>query len=136
MCVCVCVCACVCASDATLDESEQQFFEEFAPPSCRNDDTFQTFLKRVRTNPGHVLRYAYEGAPLWFASAHQLEDGPPDCDSCGSPRVFEFQVQPELIHLLKLDKLEWGILAVYTCSANCGREGYVKEFVYRQPEPM
>jgi hypothetical protein len=60
----------------------------------------------------------------------------PDC-SCGSPREFECQLMPSLLHLLDVDKrsmnnavgkidelmttggMNWGTIAIYTCKANC-----------------
>ncbi|CAM9197941.1 unnamed protein product, partial [Choristocarpus tenellus] len=105
------------------------------------------------------------------------QDVPP-CPRCGSPRRFEFQVLPHLLHFLgveacgkvwdpavamgsspgKVDTpiqhtMDWGTLAVYTCPNSCGSsfmqggdgdgdgtvggslQGYIEEFVWRQPPP-
>ncbi|GBN32041.1 hypothetical protein AVEN_221815-1, partial [Araneus ventricosus] len=47
-------------------------------------------------------------------------------------------VMPQLLNYLSLDSvqdsIDWGTLAVYTCSKSCekGVEAYVKEFVWKQ----
>lgn len=63
------------------------------------------------------------------------------------------QVQPQVISQLadsvgsldpaataSLERLCFGLLAVYTCSAHCSSEtpcrGYREEFVYAQPDPF
>ena len=46
--------------------------------------------------------------------------------------IFSRQIMPHALNLLKNDLLDWGTLAVYTCSKSCDTEGYVREFVYRQ----
>ena len=62
----------------------------------------------------------------------------PPC-ACGSPRHFEFQVLPSLLHVLEVDKhhfgsvdasyaegaLDFGNLAVYTCAGSCDAEAFV-----------
>jgi hypothetical protein len=92
----------------------------------------------------------------------------PRCDRCGAARRFEFQVMPQLLHYvlksssapsaaaevpdsrqaaeearahLNEDTLDWGTLAVFTCTASCGGSSfrssdetpaYTPEFVWRQ----
>ncbi|KAH0622471.1 hypothetical protein JD844_024815 [Phrynosoma platyrhinos] len=77
-----------------------------------------------------------------LASADNLwENIPQETDIpkclCGSKRVFEFQVMPQLLNHLKVDSLEesidWGILAIYTCAENCSLGSrYTEEFVWKQ----
>ena len=71
------------------------------------------------------------------------------CPLCGSARRFEFQVLPHLVHYLGQDaeaseSLDFGTIAVYTCSASCdprrglpeeeGLSGaYAEEFVWVLP---
>eukprot|EP00921_Rhytidocystis_pertsovi_P002455 GHVQ01004190.1.p1 GENE.GHVQ01004190.1~~GHVQ01004190.1.p1 ORF type:complete len:650 (+),score=88.40 GHVQ01004190.1:178-2127(+) len=186
---------------------------------------FETFVQRCKRSPGHVVRYAYKGRPLWFAASGRLcersttmsvvngkdqldkstlpyeaaSDIPPlrercrnsamvnqndrklpsllplpnsrsaqhgqastasavtNCENCGSERVFEFQVQPAILHKAA-PHLDFGVAVVYTCAKSCmpgytasyvgsrdGRSeggavkqcrgfGYIKEFIYVQPE--
>ena len=46
----------------------------------------------------------------------------PDC-ICGASRVFECQLMSTILHELHVssDGMDWGIAAIYTCSANCNR---------------
>jgi len=41
-----------------------------------------------------VLRYNLGGQPLWVTDHNILQDSSavPDCEKCGAPRNFEFQV--------------------------------------------
>ncbi len=98
-----------------------------------------------------VLRYirwdSSGNGALWVSSKDRLSSRPPPCEICGSERLFEFQVMPQLIHAVPLRQeegfnrigLDWGVLAVYTCTKSCssatepGRGCYMKEFVWRQP---
>ncbi len=99
---------------------------------------------------GQVLRYIRwdpsGNGILWVSSKGRLRTSPPPCEICGSERLFEFQVMPQLIHAVPLRQeecfsgsgLDWGILAVYTCTKSCsvaepGRGCYMKEFVWWQP---
>eukprot|EP00397_Hematodinium_sp_SG-2012_P060143 GEMP01077940.1.p1 GENE.GEMP01077940.1~~GEMP01077940.1.p1 ORF type:complete len:307 (+),score=61.03 GEMP01077940.1:131-1051(+) len=118
--------------DAELDESEMNFFDEWRAKHCVQDEQFKDFQQKVKQNPRHVLRYG--GSPLWFCKSKMLSgDEVPPC-SCGSRRSFEFQIMPQLISLLKAE-LEWGVVCVYSCDANCSDGSYIEEFAYVQPEP-
>jgi len=72
-----------------------------------------------------------------------LEQPIPPCP-CGAPRVFEMQLLPSLLHVLKVDEygsedvddgmdarslavwqqggMNWGNIAIYSCSQGCGSE--------------
>ncbi|CAL1280398.1 unnamed protein product [Larinioides sclopetarius] len=104
----------------------------------KNDKAFNKFQKRIRLEPEQVLRYHRGETPLWVSAEHVPSSKDiPDCE-CGAKRVFEFQIMPQLLNYLSLDSvqdsIDWGTLAVYTCSKSCekGMEGYVKEFVWKQ----
>ena len=48
------------------------------------------------------------------------------------------QVLPQLLLHLEVDQEagdspDWGVIAVYTCSRSCRKEGYAEEFVWVQP---
>lgn len=100
------------------------------------DAVHKAFAKRCRPHPGQVLRYALGGSPLWFCAEGRWGSDVPAC-ACGAPRVFEFQVMPQLISLLETDRLDFGIVAVYTCSEHCplATGGYAEEAVCLQAEP-
>ena len=68
------------------------------------------------------------------------EEQIPNCEICGYKRVFEFQIMPQLLSVLKLDtslnekSVDWGVLAVYTCENSCsnGSKVYKPEFIWKQ----
>ncbi|KAK2168384.1 hypothetical protein LSH36_17g07011 [Paralvinella palmiformis] len=102
------------------------------------DREFRKFKKRVNLEPNQVLRYQRGCEPLWVSADHiPSADDLPKC-SCGGERKFEFQVMPQLLYHLKVDdvgaSLDWGVLAVYTCSESCQphNDGYQQEFVWKQ----
>ncbi|KAM5163056.1 programmed cell death protein 2 [Mantella aurantiaca] len=117
-----------------LDEHE---LSAMAKQETKEDKVFNNFKKRISSEPEQVLRYFKGGDPLWLSLQHVPEkDDIPKC-ACGAKRVFEFQVMPQLLNHLKVDSLgesiDWGILAVYTCSANCNAmKRYVEEFLWKQ----
>ncbi|KAF7302711.1 hypothetical protein HMN09_00906000 [Mycena chlorophos] len=86
------------------------------------DQVFDRFTKRVGLNSAQCLRYELEGTPLPYASDNVFETlfPPPAspsaserrvyspttlaaCPICGAERVFECQLMPNLINLLRAD---------------------------------
>lgn len=109
------------------------------------EDGFYGFQRRVGANPEQVLRYCHKAnsAPLWLSAAGRPKSIPP-CSRCGAARWFEFQVLPQLLLSLEqnedptvTDSLDWGTVAVYSCSASCAAPNgsasvYAEEFVWHQ----
>ncbi|ELR20373.1 MYND finger domain containing protein [Acanthamoeba castellanii str. Neff] len=95
------------------------------------DDSFIEFQHRVKRAPDQVLRYSrWDGAkPLWVRDSLQpTADDVPPCPHCQTPRKFEFQVLPQLLHYLEVEKVEkegidkainWGTVAVFSCPKSC-----------------
>eukprot|EP00897_Mesotaenium_endlicherianum_P005614 jgi/Mesen1/5080/ME000252S04195 len=113
--------------------------------------SFQACLARA---PSQVIRYcrAAGAKPMWARLDGQPAEGQVSpCVCCGSPRVFEFQVLPQLLYFLRVetavesDSLDFGVLAVYTCERSCdpttittsgaSASAYVEEFVWTQLPP-
>ncbi|XP_003215925.4 programmed cell death protein 2 [Anolis carolinensis] len=117
---------------------DEKFLEAMAKHETQADKIFQKFKERISLEPEQIIRYCrnVEG-PLWISEENiPQETDIPKC-SCGSKRVFEFQVMPQLLNYLKVDSLgesiDWGTLAVYTCAENCNQgNGYTEEFVWKQ----
>jgi len=105
--------------------------------SYKSDKAFNKFRKRVAYQPDQILRYDRSSEPLCVASDKMPIEEVPPCQYCKGPRVFEFQVMPQLLNYLGQDSLEgyldWGTIAVYTCEKSCG-EGmkYKAEFAWQQ----
>ncbi|KJE88747.1 hypothetical protein CAOG_00340 [Capsaspora owczarzaki ATCC 30864] len=89
------------------------------------DECFEAFQKRVARDSEQVLRYQKGGKPLWISDVAQCAPGAvPRCLNCGTQRVFEFQIMPQLLWILGVDNLDgnsldWGTLLVYTCPNDC-----------------
>ncbi|KAL0983808.1 hypothetical protein UPYG_G00133040 [Umbra pygmaea] len=111
--------------------------EDMAMHETQDSKVFQKFKQRISPEPHQVLRYCRGGSPLWVSSKHvPTEKDIPNC-ACGSKRIFEFQVMPQLLNNLKVDSpdasIDWGTLAVYTCADSCNRgEEYPTEFIWKQ----
>ncbi|KAF7457529.1 Programmed cell death protein 2 [Cryptosporidium felis] len=122
--------------DNVLDDSEMKAFGKLSSCNSGKDPVFDKFLKNSQKYPGHVIRYCYKGDPLWISDKNKPSELPPNCPICSSKRVFEFQIQPEIIVLGKLpDKVDFGVIAIYTCSENCQSNNYVEEFLHVQKNP-
>ncbi|XP_071765536.1 programmed cell death protein 2 [Centroberyx gerrardi] len=111
--------------------------EEMAMHETEDNKVFQRFKKRIAPEPHQVLRYSRGGSPLWVSSQHIPSDQDiPPC-TCGAKRTFEFQVMPQLLNSLCVDStgvsIDWGTLAVYTCSVSCNHDNhYCPEFIWKQ----
>lgn len=118
----------------TLAETD---LEEMAMHETEDNKVFQRFKKRIAPEPHQVVRYSRGGSPLWVSSQHIPSDQDiPPC-TCGAKRTFEFQVMPQLLNSLCVDStgasIDWGTLAVYTCSTSCNHDNhYCPEFIWKQ----
>ncbi|XP_053316150.1 programmed cell death protein 2 [Spea bombifrons] len=119
---------------ATLNEKE---LEAMARHESKEDAVFNNFKKRIAAEPEQILRYCKGGDPLWISAQNvPKQNDIPNC-LCGAKRIFEFQVMPQLLNHLQVDSLtesiDWGTLAIFTCSDNCNAEKqYLIEFLWKQ----
>lgn len=100
------------------------------------------FLARIGRAPRQVLRYCRSplAKPLWSSVNGQPKSADiPPCTYCGSQRIFEFQVLPQLLNHLQFkdvaNSLDWGTIAVYACERSCSAgvaKGYAEEFAWVQ----
>eukprot|EP00933_Yihiella_yeosuensis_P028964 TRINITY_DN2271_c0_g1_i1.p1 TRINITY_DN2271_c0_g1~~TRINITY_DN2271_c0_g1_i1.p1 ORF type:complete len:450 (-),score=125.93 TRINITY_DN2271_c0_g1_i1:16-1365(-) len=102
------------------------------------------FQKRLGRSPEQVIRYAWNGAPLWLQAPPKeilAKKWPPCCSACGASRIFELQLMPTLLaqmqKLVKADdaakwNMDWGAVVIYTCSADCQSEDPSEEFLVVQ----
>lgn len=111
------------------------------------DLEMRAFKQRVAHVPGQVLRFCrWAGAePLWLGSAGKPQPGAegvsPPC-TCGAPRDFEFQIMPQVLDALQVpprlgaggshDELDFGTIAVYTCTRSCQTEPSASEWAHTQ----
>lgn len=111
-------------------------FGKLSNANAEKDVAFEQFINKSRKYPGHVIRYNHGGSPLWISDKNIPSGLPPDCPLCKSRRVFEFQIQPETIVLGNLpSNVDFGVIAVFTCSNNCRTNEYTLEFVQTQSNP-
>ena len=85
-----------------------------------------------------LCRYQWNGTPLLVTDG--MLPAPPACQHCGAARVFELQLMPPLVYLLKTSSdvaIEFGTVIVYTCSKSCWHVGSLarEEYLYIQSEP-
>ncbi|KAF4715030.1 Programmed cell death protein 2, partial [Perkinsus olseni] len=120
--------------DEIMDDSEVEAFNELCPEIDADDQAHKEFEILAKANPGHVVYYCRGGEPVWLTSMGKEPASPTPCERCGAPREFEFQIQPQLVYKASCD-FDFGVVAVYTCSADCEIEGYAREFTAVQNEP-
>jgi len=83
-------------SDSTTSANEDARFSRTDTRS-RIEREFQ---RTVALEPRQVLRYEYGGDPLWCTFPFPNCSTLPQCECCGSSRVFELQLMPNLLNLL------------------------------------
>lgn len=99
------------APAAQLASGEAEAYEKMVLRGV--DSVFERFLRRLGTEARQVVRYEYDGVPLpfsaqgalykrlWPAPEHRYTPEVPPCSRCGAPRVFELQLMPNLVNLLR-----------------------------------
>ena len=97
-----------------------------------SDEKFNKFSAFNEMNPNHILYYNRGGYPL-FLCEHGSDFKTPCCLLCGKQKVFEFQLCPSLIPLMKNENVDFGIVAIFTC--HCNISGYACESIIVQKEP-
>ncbi|XP_014367825.2 programmed cell death protein 2-like [Papilio machaon] len=126
---------------------DEEAYEEAAP--LHGDKLFHAFITRLKNNPGQILRYTRDeapilGAPLANNSAIPESPSVPNvCSRCGSRLICELQLVPEFADTLKislndilLSHLHFLSVLVFTCSQSCWQpmDTVVNEIVVFQPE--
>lgn len=85
---------------------------------------------------------------LWISNKNKILDFTkeiPECENCGTPRKFEFQIMPNLLNKIQLnsknDSLDFGTLLVFSCPRSCTKnepneanplDYYMPEYIYNQ----
>ncbi|PSN38200.1 hypothetical protein C0J52_20752 [Blattella germanica] len=104
------------------DQLTQEKYEKSIP--AHGDRMFHHFVTQIQHNPGQILRYCREGGvPLLL---YPIQEVPVTCIHCHSKMLFEIQILPTLIPVLRLlgpsEKsvhLEFGTVLVFTCRQSC-----------------
>ncbi|KAJ0177783.1 hypothetical protein K1T71_006656 [Dendrolimus kikuchii] len=127
--------------------SEDEVYEEAAP--LHGDRLFHSFLTRLQQNPGQILRYSRDEAPILGAPLRSAANTPESpniptiCLRCGSRLICELQLVPEFAEALllspnniQLSHLHFLSVLIFTCSESCWQstDTFVKEAVVFQPE--
>lgn len=132
---------------ADADAEADEFGSDDDEDDQINGDTAKWFIKfqrRLERSPTQVIRYAWDGSPLWMAPPPpEVNNGswPPCCSRCGAPRMFELQLLPTLLSVVQTkspnntsaSQMGWGTVVIYTCSQDCAADDPCEEFVVVQP---
>lgn len=110
-----------------IDEEELSQFSAEDP-----DKAFTKFRKRVESSPSQILRYERGGVPLYISN-EGIPEEIPNCEYCGGPRQFEFQIMPQILSIIKEQDIDWGVLICYTCVNSCHNDFHYKnECIFKQ----
>lgn len=132
--------------DADADELPEELFR--GRPGCGSRDSSTARFQRVVSYASsQVVRYEWDGTPLWAARDGRCEESG-QCERCGAERVFEMQVMAQLAWFVKQDEgdlsiegvakrlrdgMEWATVVVFSCKNSCeGNEEYVREMAWVQ----
>lgn len=66
------------------------------------DKQFKKFTERVECAPAQCVRYGFQGQPLFYSALQpqQQQAIASRCPHCQGPRVFEFQLMPNILSIL------------------------------------
>ncbi|XP_072136094.1 LOW QUALITY PROTEIN: programmed cell death protein 2-like [Mobula birostris] len=119
--------------------------EAYEKGEVRHGDTvFVKFMKQIASCPEQILRYSWSGQPLLISPLPVGKDWDiPTCENCGGRRVFEFQLMPALVSLLRSTdnkevSVEFGTVLVFTCERSCwspGNQRPMEEYAVVQGDP-
>ncbi|KAM9607287.1 programmed cell death protein 2-like [Trichechus inunguis] len=106
------------------------------------DKMFYKFMKRIAACQEQILRYSWDGEPLFLSCLAPEVIELPACSHCGGRRIFEFQLMPALVSMLRSADLglsvEFGTILIYTCEKSCWPQNHhtpVEEFCIVQEDP-
>lgn len=133
---------------SSADKEEFEALEEVSRKETKENRFFNRFKEILRKEPDQVVRFDRGGVPLWATPTPTF---PPPCVKCGGKRIFEFQITPQLLSHLKLDKVgeaspDFATVYIFTCENSCPlgfpgsrdntpTETYVEEFATFDPVP-
>ncbi|XP_061450381.1 programmed cell death protein 2-like isoform X8 [Rhineura floridana] len=84
-----------CTSDGCDEKYEKSDVE-------KRDQVFLKFMKRISLCREQILRYSWGGQPLFITCpSTDIRTTVPPCNNCKSKRIFEFQLMPTLVSMLK-----------------------------------
>nr|XP_033791687.1 programmed cell death protein 2-like [Geotrypetes seraphini] len=127
-------------SESFADKAENETYEKSVGI---RDHVFHKFMKRISTCPQQILRYSWNGQPIFITSS-PLNNNKlvPACRSCKSVRIFEFQLMPALVSIIQgVDSdvsVEFGTVLVYSCQKSCwasDQQHPLEEFAFVQEDP-
>lgn len=106
------------------------------------DKMFYKFMKRIAACQEQILRYSWSGEPLFLTCPTSEVTELPACSHCGARRIFEFQLMPALVSMLRSANLdlsvEFGTILIYTCEKSCwpqNDQAPMEEFCIIQEDP-
>ncbi|XP_061029278.1 programmed cell death protein 2-like isoform X2 [Eubalaena glacialis] len=106
------------------------------------DKMFYKFMKRIAACQEQILRYSWSGEPLFLTCPTSEVTELPACSHCGIRRIFEFQLMPALVSMLRSANLglsvEFGTILIYTCEKSCWPQNHqtpMEEFCVIQEDP-
>ncbi|KAL7576948.1 hypothetical protein ACA910_006705 [Epithemia clementina (nom. ined.)] len=84
--------------------AQQEEIEEPDEPLTLAERTLFQYLDRIKRQPRQVIRYAPGGVPMWSIPEPRSGLPIPQCPCCGKDRIFQFQVVPQILHVLQVDQ--------------------------------
>ena len=89
-------------AERLLNSEQKDFAVQTAFVSCYASSCPQEFQERIAKAPSQCIRYCFdEGVEPLLPNKQYLNlQDIPNCERCGAPRRFEFQVLPQLLHFL------------------------------------
>ncbi|XP_061450374.1 programmed cell death protein 2-like isoform X2 [Rhineura floridana] len=125
-----------CTSDGCDEKYEKSDVE-------KRDQVFLKFMKRISLCREQILRYSWGGQPLFITCpSTDIRTTVPPCNNCKSKRIFEFQLMPTLVSMLKTRdegvSVEFATALGYTCEKSCwpaDQKTALEEFIFVQEDP-
>ena len=102
-----------CDNEEAGGDAEKKFLDN-SPAQQQKKRAELYFQQRISVEPRQVLRYCYNGQPLWISSPNPLEEKTsviPPCSICGEARVYECQLMPALLSLVHAPSNQKNVIA-------------------------
>lgn len=95
-------------NDSVYDQEDDEVDTNKLLRTDKSRESIEAYFRWIiRRDPSQVLRYSYEGDPIWCTLPFPSDENS-ICPHCGQSRVFEFQIMPTILSYINMNSSKSG----------------------------